>query len=425
MVAIWIWIGTHIAGDGALGVRFLAPISASIGSLLLAQAGEDLFPGRHAGRTAAVLLNATLLFGVGAVTMTPDTPLLFFWTTCLWAMARLQRTGQARWWLVSGLAVGLALDSKYTAVFLPIGIGLWCLLLPGPRRWVSKPMPWVAALLAALAFVPVVLWNATHGWASFSKQGGRSFAWHPVQALRYIAELLGGQAGLATPLVFILCLAAIGVCAKRVWQTRPAAEGLVAALTLPPIILFLQHALGDRVQANWPAILYPAAVIGVATLSVRWQRLVTPAALFGGILTSIVYIQGVWHPVSFGGKADPTARLQGWYDFSEQIDEIATSHGATFVGADNYGTASLLARSTIAVPVIGAEPRWHFFRLPDAQGSTREHRGLLITPADRHPASEGWRIVTSLERISRRGGGQLYQLYLVSGVPEGVILPRL
>ncbi|MBC7802174.1 MAG: UDP-phosphomannose--protein mannosyltransferase, partial [Gemmatimonadaceae bacterium] len=44
MVALWIGAGTWLAGDTALGVRLLAPISAAAGSLLLARVAEDLFP---------------------------------------------------------------------------------------------------------------------------------------------------------------------------------------------------------------------------------------------------------------------------------------------------------------------------------------------------------------------------------------------
>ena len=125
MVALWMRAGTGLAGEGALGVRLLAPLAAASGSVLLARAGADLLGDRRRGVRAAVMLNATLLFGAGAVTMTPDTPLLFFWTATLWALGRLLATGRGKWWLVAGAAVGLALDSKYTAGLLLPAILLW------------------------------------------------------------------------------------------------------------------------------------------------------------------------------------------------------------------------------------------------------------------------------------------------------------
>ena len=205
MVALWMRAGTALAGETLLGLRLLGPLSAAAGSVLLARAAEAVRPG--AGVPAAALFNGTLLLGAGAVTMTPDTPLVFFWTLALWALMRLLRTGQGGWWLAVGAACGLALDSKYTAGFLGVGIVLWLAVVPGLRRWFASPWPWAGGVLAAALFAPVLAWNAGHGWASLLKQGGRAADWDPSAALRHLGELLAGQAGLATPLVF-LCLAA-------------------------------------------------------------------------------------------------------------------------------------------------------------------------------------------------------------------------
>ena len=123
MVALWIRLGTAIAGDTALGVRLLGPFGALAGSLLLADAAERLWPGRTLGIPAAALLNATLMVGVGAVTMTPDTPLLFFAVVVLWALVRAG--ADLRWLLVAGAAVGAAMASKYTGVLLGFAVPAW------------------------------------------------------------------------------------------------------------------------------------------------------------------------------------------------------------------------------------------------------------------------------------------------------------
>src|SRR5258708_6617766 len=109
MVAFWIRAGTELAGSNALGVRLFGPLSAALGSWFLYDGAERLFPGRGAGLTAAALLNATLVLGVGAVIMTPDTPSLLFWTATLWAGGRLASGGSPAWWLSAGVFTGLAL----------------------------------------------------------------------------------------------------------------------------------------------------------------------------------------------------------------------------------------------------------------------------------------------------------------------------
>ena len=96
MVALWIRAGTVLAGQTALGVRLLGPLAAALASWMLFDAARVLFPGTSAGLVAVMLLNASLLLGVGTVIMTPDSPLLFFWTAAFWAMARLRERRRRR-----------------------------------------------------------------------------------------------------------------------------------------------------------------------------------------------------------------------------------------------------------------------------------------------------------------------------------------
>ncbi len=171
MVAVWIKLGTSLVGQTALGVRLLGPLAAALASWMLFDAARVLFPTASAAGAAAVLmLNATLLLGVGTVIMTPDSPLLFFWTATFWAMARVASGGRGAWWLIAGVAGGLALDSKYTALFLWIGIGLWVLLVPAMRPWLKRWQPWAACLIGLGLFAPFWLGTLpTAGPASSNK----------------------------------------------------------------------------------------------------------------------------------------------------------------------------------------------------------------------------------------------------------------
>jgi 4-amino-4-deoxy-L-arabinose transferase-like glycosyltransferase len=418
MVALWIRAGTDILGDGALGVRLLAPLSALFGSVLLSAAAEDLFPGRRLGIPAAALFNATLLMGVGAITMTPDTPLLFFWTAALWGVARLLRTARPAWWLVIGLASGGALVSKYTAALLGLGIAVWLVADPAGRRWLRTPWPYLGGVIAGLCFAPVLGWNAAHGWVSFAKQGGRTGDWRPAQAFGHVLELVGGQLGLATPWIAVLCAAGVWAAIRHVRQG--SAPILLVALTLPSIAVFLQHALGDRVQANWPAILYPAASIAAVAYAGRWWR---PASGLGFAVTALVYVQAVAAPLPLPRKFDVTLiRLGGW---DSLVAQVAADH-AGFVAADDYGLASILAHG-LPGPVVGAESRWDLFALPQARiaGQT----GLLVRSARRAgpPEPGPWRSITPVGAVTRSRNGvvaETYELYRVVAATDTVRLPN-
>ncbi|HEY8614479.1 MAG TPA: glycosyltransferase family 39 protein, partial [Roseomonas sp.] len=210
MVALWIAAGTALAGDGAFGIRLLGPIGLALASLALADGADALLPRQRPGRWAALLMNAMPVTNAGAVLMTPDTPLFVFWCLALWAVARLHASGNGRWWFAVGAFAGCALASKYTAVLFGAGLVFWLLAEPTARRWWRDWRLYAGGALALGLFMPVVAWNATHGWASFAKQGGRAGAGNEVE-LRFLGELIGGQLGLASPVLFVLC--AIGVAA--------------------------------------------------------------------------------------------------------------------------------------------------------------------------------------------------------------------
>ncbi len=430
MVALWIRLGTLLAGDGALGVRLLGPLSVAAASWLLADAGDLLLPGHRAGLRAAALLNATLLLGIGAVIMTPDTPLLFFWTCCLWALARLLRDGNPRWWLAIGLFAGLAMASKYTAALLWFGIGIWLLATPSMLIWLKRPGPWLGAVAGCAVFMPVVLWNAAHHWTSFARQGGRIDAWHPANAFRFMTELIAGQFGLATPLVFVLCVAGVVVAVRQAWQTRDTAWSLLTALTLPGAILFMQHTLADRVQGNWPAIIYPAAAIAAAGLQApAWQRLHVPAVVLGLAITLLVYLQAATGLLPVPVRFDPIAlRLAGWHTLAAEVNAVRQQSGASFVAADQYAAAAKLARALPAsVAVIGVEPRWSLFNLPTAPVAGRT--GILVHSGGDDVDRTPWSSVTEIGQADRRQGTtvvEAFRLFRVTGAAdtkETVLLP--
>ncbi|WP_428376981.1 glycosyltransferase family 39 protein [Lichenicoccus sp.] len=424
MVALWIAAGTRLCGDTALGIRLLAPLAAALGSLLLVAACRDLL-GRGCdigcGIKAAILLNATLLLGVGAVTMTPDTPLLSFWTAALAALGRVVATRRGAWWLAVGLATGLAMDSKYTALLTAAGIPLWLVATGEGRRWLRTPWPWLAAALALLVFAPVLGWNADHRWASFAKQGGRTGAWHPGRAWRTLAELVGGQAGLATPVVFVLLVCGIGRLARRV-RSGPPGHALLVAVTVPAALVFVQHALGDRVQANWPGLLYPACAIAAAPLAWRWWRAGTA---LGFVLTALVYAQSVAAPLPLPRRLDVTlVRLAGWQSLAR---EAASAAGpGTALVADEYGLAAELAFAAPGRAVFAAEPRWRLFGLPHPPvgGVTM----LLVRSARRKDAPDPLLFCT-VARVGSLARGRdgvtaerydLYRVTLRTGLPPSL-----
>lgn len=427
MVALWIRAGTGVLGHTTLGVRLLGPLSAAAASWLLHDTGRRLFPGTRAAEGAVLLLNASLFIGVGSVIMTPDTPLLFFWTAALWALARLAVGGSGLWWLTAGAAGGLALDSKYTAALLWVGGGLWVSLVPAIRPWLRRWHPYAGAGIGLLLFSPVLHWNATHGWAGLIKQGGRVADWQTNRAVGFLGELVAGQAGLATPGVWLLCMIALCLAVNRAWRQREPVWSLLAALSLPPVLVFVQHAFGDRVQGNWPAIIYPALAVAAAG-SVR-HRFTLIASGLGFAITLIVYAQATTRLLPLPPRLDPIAlRLAGWAELAAEVEAQAAAGNARFVAADGYALASELAWSMPGTPtVISLDDRWRLTSLPLA--AIGQQTGLLVRNAGGAdpPDPREWGDVRLLRVAVRPGSdGRGYAVYSVTRTQSGEAraLPR-
>jgi Dolichyl-phosphate-mannose-protein mannosyltransferase len=430
MVALWTRLGTFLAGDSPLGVRLLGPVSTAISTLLLVDAADHLFPASRPGIRAALLLNATLLFAAGTLLMTPDTPLLAFWTATIWAAARLLDGGSRWWWGAIGLFSGLAMASKYTALLLWGGIGLWLLATPAMRPWLRRPAPWLAALLGIGVFMPVLLWEAAHHWPSFTRQGARVGAWHPSRAVDYLAELIGGQVGLITPVIFLLCVAGVVHVTRRAWHDRDPAATLLTALTVPSAVLFVQHAFGDRVQGNWPAIIYPGAVIAACGLQGRkWQRLWCPGIALGFVITAMVYLQAGLDLLPLPIGLDPIARqVAGWDRLAAEVEEWRRKEGAQYIAADQYGAVSELA---LALPenveVVGVGSRWSQFDLPKPQLGAKT--GILLQSGGGAPG-DVWGDAVPIGTVTRQHASQTaerFALYRVTGTAnpdQAVLLPR-
>ena len=113
MVAWLIRAGTSLFGQTVFGVRFFAAMLAGGTGFGLYWLGKELFSPRI-GFWAIVAASVMPLFFVGASLMTIDTVYVFFWTWAAWAFWRAKEETRLRWWVLTGMLVGLGLLSKCT-----------------------------------------------------------------------------------------------------------------------------------------------------------------------------------------------------------------------------------------------------------------------------------------------------------------------
>jgi 4-amino-4-deoxy-L-arabinose transferase-like glycosyltransferase len=367
-IALLISAGTGWFGDGRLGVRAgpaMAALVAQVGAMTVAwrlAGGADA--GAQAAARAACLVTLLPLATLGLVLATPDAPLF---ATAMLALVAVERALAAPvrswrstgWWIAAGLGLGAAMVSKYTAVLLPAGLLAGCVVHPALRARLREPGPWLASLVALALFAPVVAWNAFNDWISFRFQLGHGFAAGARGSpLTREMELLGGQLGIVTPILFVLMAGAVLHAVREGWRDRgrivptdAAARAVaLAALTIVPLAFFAVSAWRRPVEANWPALAYVGGIVLLA-VSPRpvahgawWRRGTALAAL----LLAIVSVQA-WRPVlPLAPRRDPIGRAHGWDALARAVQQArrdAFLDGTVdrWVAANRYQEASELA----------------------------------------------------------------------------------
>ena len=370
--------------ENLLLLRIPFVLLGALSSWLIYALGARLFT-PMAGLWSAVIFNLAPVFGLAhGGLIFPDGPLIAAALAMALVVARIvlePRDGQQLGpWALAGLLAGLALLSKYHGVLLILGVGLFLATTREGRRWLLTPGPWLAAAIAALCFLPVLIWNAQHDWASFLFQSGRGRFGSELRPLGPL-ESLAFQAGyllpwIGVPLAALLVRAIVGGPANpRRW--------LLVCLAVLPIVIFTGLTFFGRGLPHWqmPGWLFAIPLLGEAVANAgRLTRRVSIAtavvtALLLGMLATVVTMQARWGSFDaetralFGGS-DPTDAMLSW----EQLGPELAARGLpaddrTFIGTFNWiraGELNALFGKEIPVVCLCGDARHFAYLNPPA-----------------------------------------------------------
>ena len=309
----WIsWLTSALFGDGLLQLRLLTILAGSLSIWLTFLAGRALYDERVGILGALTTAAAPLFFAQGS-RLYPDAPMLLFWIATIWAAAHAVPGRGLRWWLLAGLCAGLALESKYHALFLVCGIGGFLAFSPEHRFWLRRKEPWLGALVAAAAFAPTLAWNASHGWSSFRYQGlarfseGNEFSW------KLLTSFPASHLVLMTP---FLCVTAWMSGARTMlrWTRSPWPDRLLAAVGFPLLLFFVAVTPFRSIRDHWAAPAYVGLLILSASAIERgrswaWKLHVGTVAVLAAGYVALPLL----------ASAYPESERTGWSRLAEEI----------------------------------------------------------------------------------------------------------
>jgi 4-amino-4-deoxy-L-arabinose transferase-like glycosyltransferase len=327
--ALGIWLSGEAVSQLTIRVGTLLTHTATLGLLYLA--ARRLF-GEAIGRIALLLASIVPIFIVafGSLTL-PDVPLMFFWVAVLWGSAEeffgawdgtdgTQVYRPTYRLAIIALLVGFAFLGKYHGALLGAGLVGFCLTAPPFRRALWSP--WLLLGLAgfAVTIAPVILWNASHNWISFTFQAGRSVPATQYNLVRLL-EVVGVQCLYLFPTLGVPLLWVSGrdllqqIRSPFIRRVRPSSpeillkKRLVLWLSAPVFLPFTLIGGYRQVLPTWTMPGWFVATILLAIAVDRWHHKapkITRRWLTGTILTIPVILAIALFHVSDGIAQKPS-----------------------------------------------------------------------------------------------------------------------
>jgi 4-amino-4-deoxy-L-arabinose transferase-like glycosyltransferase len=382
-LSIWLLRASRmLLGDGQVALRVLPALAGGLTvvttGFLARRFGAGGFGQVLAGLAVATAPIPELVFGFYSMNAFE----LLLWTTAAYCAAEAVLEGRERWWLAFGAVAGLAMMNKHTFVLLGAGIVTGLALTPARRALASRWF-WCGIAIAAVIFLPNVLWEIAKGWPTleFYRNADleKNVSTPPLAALVQQILFMNPAAVLLWPagIVFLLSRAQ-----GRPWRFLGCAFALLLALVV----------LGGKSRPDRIAGAYPIAFASGCVLwerasertSWRWLRwalpvlLVVPAAALAPLSFPILSPESLARYAERTGLVPQVESGEGkksrlpqwmadrleWREFAEQIATIVEreltpaerAHAVILV--PSYGHAGALeyyGRGRGLPPVVGTQ----------------------------------------------------------------------
>ena len=415
MIAYLQFAGTHLFGDTEFGVRFFSPVITAIVSFLLLRFFAREVSAR-AGVLLLLILQATPLMALGSILMTIDPPSVLFWTAAMLAGWRaVQPDGKTSQWCWMGLWLGLGFLTKYTELFQLLCLAIFFVLWKPARIHLRKPGPYLALLINALCSIPVLIWNAQHGWITLThlaERGGAGHPWEPT--LRYLWDFLGSEEVLLNLFFFPAMIWA----AIAFWRRERNDARLIYFFSMgaPLFLCYLLLSFRARVLPNWIA----PAVIPLLCISViywdkflqrsRALRIFQTIGIVGGFAFVILLhdtnlVQKiVGKPLP--PKPDPMTRVRAFDQVAKIVgaarrELIAKDGKPVFIIGGHYGITGLItfylpeaktnaATRPLVYCISTEKPESQFNFWPSYREKCKGQNAIFVREIGGPPLVKGW-----------------------------------
>ena len=281
LVALAARASRALLGDSLFAIRFFPAVAGALKVLLAGLLVREFGGGRFAAALACLCVVVAPVYLVSDTLFSMNAFEPVFWMTCVYAVTLVINRGDGRFWLLFGLAAGLGLENKHSMLFFGFAIMVGLVLTP-LRRWLADKWFWMGGALAVLIFLPNIVWQYQHDWATLELLGnvrktGKNVVLSP---LAFVSQ----QILIMHPLTAPVWVAALWFFFRDTVGRRFAALGIAYV-----VLLALMIAMKGKhyyMMAVYPMMFAAGAVVWERALrgtrGGRWMRVAYPLIVLAG-----------------------------------------------------------------------------------------------------------------------------------------------
>jgi len=380
MIGYLLRIFTEIFGQSIFTIKFADFIITTLTILSFYKLASYFLSKQKLAR-AIVLLASTIFVSILSFNSTPDVPLLLFWTLSLICLYKAIFEEKKWFWILGGIAMGLAFNSKYTALLLQIGLIAFLVFSNKYRKLFLSPWFWISLLLSVAVTFPVWYWNYQNEFASFAFQSSErtsSISEFKISPKNFFGAI-GHQMFLLLPVLFLIFITFTYKYVKRAlikFKIPQAKTLFLLAFFIPTFVGFFSLTPIYWVKLNWMMPSYITGII-LAGMFIN-KKLLKTQIIFSIVFHILVSAQILFYLVPI--KSDDT--WVGWKELASEIETLPEKKINTFVFSnDNYKTSACLNffmdEKVYAQNIIGL-PALHFDYLGDNLASLNNKNAIFI-----------------------------------------------
>jgi len=268
MIAWFISIVTSIFGDASLVIKSIPIVIYPLTATMIYLSAKTLFDEKTA-LYAGVLFFSLPAVSLSSLIISTDVVLLLFWSLTLYSFIQALKSNEMKYWILAGIFGGFGLLSKYNMILFVLSAFLYLLYSPTHRKILTNRSFYITLIIAALVFLPNLIWNYNNEFISFVHLKEISHVEQELFHFDKMLEFLGAQFGVFGPVSFGLLLYIFATSYSHRKDEKFMMLFLFTVVFLGVITL---QAFLSRAFANWAAPTYVTASILVAYVFINKQK---------------------------------------------------------------------------------------------------------------------------------------------------------